>query len=296
MDDSTGVQKLRTKSVHCPHGYLQLPIWSESGYFEEASASKPLLHTWSLGVEEQFYLLLPLFALAVRRSSRILAAIAAISVASLLLTQWFAQIDPAGNFFLLPTRFWELGIGGLIAIPLLDRHWTRLPAEIASLLGVGAIVGSMVFVDRTFDYPGLATLAPVIGTALVIVFARNTAVGGLLALKPLVAIGLISYSAYLWHQPLLAFARIRLFGEVPETLAWSLIAATMVLAYLTWRYIERPFRDKEKYSRTQIFAGATVASTLLITFGLTADLMGGLPRRNSDRPFAGDINERMRNQ
>lgn len=264
-------------------------FWRQSGYFDTAGELKPLLHTWSLAVEEQYYMLFPLLlALAWRFGKQRLALLLAILGAiSLTLSQWGTTHRPAAAFYLLPTRSWELFLGGLLALYLSDsRRQTPTSgpvAQSASLLGLLCIGWSVVAFDRTTSFPGLNALAPTLGTALVILFATpSTITGTVLGSRPFVSIGLVSYSVYLWHQPLFAFARLRsLSGLSPLS---SLLAGGLAvgLAYLTWRWVESPFRDRSRTSRQTVFVLAGTGTLALCLLGMAGHFKGGFPSRFPD--------------
>lgn len=193
----------------------------ETGYFNTAAELKPLLHTWSLAVEEQFYLLFPLALMLLWKLPRtgLFVLLALVSVISLGIAEWGAHNQPAAAWFLLPTRAWELGIGALAAIHLrnkpLDPQASGGFNQLMSLAGISLIAWAIFFFDDNTPFPGVWGLLPVVGTALVILFATPATLGGrLLGTRALVGTGLISYSAYLWHQPLLAFARQRNIVEL----------------------------------------------------------------------------------
>jgi peptidoglycan/LPS O-acetylase OafA/YrhL len=258
-------------------------FWRESGYFSAAADLKPLLHTWSLAVEEQFYLFFPLILLLFRkfRDSSLLVLLITISLLSLGVSEYAAKYHPNANFYLLPTRSWELGVGAILAIS--SSLWSAkkgFTAEILSCIGLIMVFFSIFLFDETVLMPSSIGLIPVIGTALIIAYSNSgNIVGKLLGWKPMVGIGLISYSAYLWHQPLFAFSRIRSTEELTPSIYIMLSFFSLLLAYLTWRYVEAPFRSKKKYSRLQIFSGATVISTLFIGFGLFGHFTSGIPDR-----------------
>jgi len=248
-----------------------------------------LLHTWSLAVEEQYYLLFPLFLMVMWKFGKrwVFGSFVVVAIASLLLAQWGAYNTPTANFFLLLTRGWELAIGAVIAFYLFYRKPGRQPranhkavAEVLSLVGM-LMIGYAVFVfDEITPFPGFFALVPTVGTGLIILFATpNTVVGRLLSLKVLVGIGLISYSAYLWHQPLFAFARYRSITS-PDTLTLLTLATlSIVLAYLSWRYVEKPFRTKGLYTRKAMFNFAAVGSLLFASIGMAGHISDGWPSR-----------------
>lgn len=182
--------------------------------------------------------------------------VAALVLLSFAATQVFANLDPAANFYLLPSRFWELGVGALLALVGVEKlDLSKGSRELLSALGLLAIVASYLFVVESAFYPGWTTVPVVLGTALVLAFGRSdTVVGRLLSLKPLVAIGLISYSLYLWHQPVFAFARLRSIEDIPAEGYALLIALCFVLAYLSWRLVEQPFRKPGRFSRRAVLA------------------------------------------
>ena len=267
-------------------------FWHESGYWESASELKPLLHTWSLAVEEQFYLLFPAFLLLTRRLGRrwTLAAIVLLALISLGLSWWAAQRAPALGFYLLPTRTWELAIGvilgfclrqGARSTGLATTRWRRLAAEWLPAVGIAAIGFAVVDFDHRTPFPGLYALVPTLGAALVIAFATPVSrVGRLLSSPPMVTVGLISYSAYLWHFLMFALARHRALAEPEPIMLAGLGAASLVFAYLSWRYIETPFRDRAWLSRTQVFRFALAGSAVFVVIGLMGRATHGFAERH----------------
>jgi peptidoglycan/LPS O-acetylase OafA/YrhL len=256
-------------------------------YFGQAAELRPMLHTWSLSVEEQFYVLFPplllgLWWLGMRRLWPVLLALGGAS----LWAAHFAQgISPEFAFFSLPTRAFELIVGALLAT--LGLHGTaaqerRWLAEAGALAGVALLTLSVFWLDKGFVWPGPWTLLPVVGTMLVIAFATPaTLVGRLLCWRPVVLLGLISYSAYLWHQPVFALTRLSRIEAPGPSLMALLILLTLALAALTWRIVERPMRDRRRFSRGQIFAGAAVISAAIFAFGLASRINDGFPSRLS---------------
>ena len=260
-------------------------FWHESGYWEISNELKPLLHTWSLAVEEQYYVLYPLFLMQIWhfRKDWILGSFIVIAAISLATAQWGAYNKPIPTFYLLPTRGWELAIGAGIAYYFLYRKQTvrtllshKSIHEALGLLGLLMISYAVYVFDKGTPFPSLYALVPTVGTGLIILFSSSqTMVGRLLSIKSLVAVGLISYGAYLWHWPLLVFARHLSLTE-PSELTFAILALlTFPLAYLSWRYIEKPFRTKSIFSRKTIFTLSFIGSVLFITVGLAGHFSNG---------------------
>jgi len=260
-------------------------FWRESGYWEISNELKPLLHTWSLAVEEQYYVLYPLFLMQIWhfRKDWILGSFIVIAAISLATAQWGAYNKPIPTFYLLPTRGWELAIGAGIAYYFLYRKQTvrtllshKSVNEALGLLGLLMISYAVYVFDKGTPFPSLYALVPTVGTGLIILFSSSqTMVGRLLSIKPLVAVGLISYGAYLWHWPLLVFARHLSLTE-PSELTFAILALlSFPLAYLSWRYIEKPFRTKSIFSRKTIFTLSFIGSVLFITVGLAGHFSNG---------------------
>ena len=215
------------------------------GYFDLNADLRPLLHTWSLAVEEQYYLLFPLVLFCLRRFRKVkyLVGFTLLALASLAVAEWGWRNYPSQNFYFTPSRLWELLAGSICAAILYRR--TQMKSEILAALGLAMILFSTVVFDAALPFPSLYTLVPVVGTCLIILFAEGgTMTARVLSIKPFVGIGLISYSAYLWHQPIFAFARIRHAEEVPDWAMMGLAVLALVLAWVSWRFIEQPFRGK----------------------------------------------------
>lgn len=255
-------------------------FWREEGYFAASAELNPLLHTWSLAVEEQYYLLFPLFLLLTWRfgRNRLFWAIVIIAAISLLICEWGWRNEPHANFYLAPTRAWELLAGSICAFLAAGRAYRSNNA--LSTAGLSLIVFAILHFDSTTPFPSLYALAPVGGTSLILLFAGNgTWVARLLSMRGFVGIGLISYSTYLWHQPLFAFARIRAIAPPTEWMMLLLATASLGLAYLTWRFVEQPFRKRAGPpllpSRRSIFAASATFGALFVALGIYGHLSQG---------------------
>jgi len=263
-------------------------FWMQSDYFDTAAELKPLLHTWSLAVEEQYYVLFPLFLLLTwqLRKRWLIGMLAVAAIVSLLLAQWGSLHKPSATFYLLPTRGWELLVGVFIAF-----HQFRNPhpanaansiAQPASLIGLLLIAFSIFAFDKNTPFPSLYALVPTLGTALIILFAHpQTLAGKILGSKLPVAIGLLSYSAYLWHQPLLAFARLRSDGPPNNGLLLALIAGSLILAQFSLKYVEQPFRDRQRVGRRSVFGMGALVSALILVLGFWGVSTNGFDQRLS---------------
>lgn len=246
-------------------------FWWENNYFAADAELLPLLHTWSLAVEEQFYVIFPLIMILFWALGKrwLITIISLIALVSLGLTEWGWRHFPEANFYLIPTRAWELMVGALTAFYLYRKQQAQgVISHLGSFTGLVLIVSAIFFLDRSIPFPSLYALAPTMGTALIIIFTtRNTLVYKILSLKGFVGIGLISYSAYLWHQPLFAFARVRSIDEPSIWLISLLSILALALAYLTWRFVEQPFRDRHRFTRKQILTSGLISSLLFIAIG-----------------------------
>lgn len=275
-------------------------FYRETGYFQPSSENLPLLHTWSLGVEEQFYLVIPALlmlvaSLSLRRTLPLVAVLFMISLGMCIVTQ---PTKPDLAFYSIHTRAWELLAGSLCALWLLDRP--QRPSAVLAGTGLVLILGAVIAFDDSTAFPAPWALVPVGGTVLVILFA---APGGpitrLLAWKPFVGIGLISYSVYLWHQPLLAFTRLTAEHEPGQSLLLVAALASLPLGYLSWRFVEVPFRRGKLAARMgqgAFFGGVTAGSGILLLSALAFYVTDGIPERRtpSGQTWAElDITERL---
>lgn len=216
-------------------------------YFSADAEFMPLLHTWSLSVEEQFYVVFPIVLWIVLRRGRVFAAsvLAFLTILSLMLSVSVLPNRPDAAFYLSHLRAWELGIGALLAMVAQSWLISRPLREIVAAAGMLAIVISVALYDNHTPFPGIAALLPCVGTAALIHAGCSGAsfIGRVLSWRPLVFVGLISYSLYLWHWPVLAFLRLRL-GQIdlPPGVAATAVLTAAGLAVVSWKYVELPFR------------------------------------------------------
>ncbi|WP_394200632.1 acyltransferase family protein [Shewanella waksmanii] len=245
-------------------------FWAESDYFATAAELKPLLHTWSLAVEEQYYIFFPLLLMLTWRfgKTKLIAILAMLFFLSLALAHWAAFNKPSANFYLLPSRGWELLIGVFAAFYLLHAEPEKMPhkaQQTLSFIGLMMVIAAVVLFDHHTPFPSLYTLLPTVGTLLIILAAhKGTWVYGLLSQRLLVGIGLISYSAYLWHQPIFALVKYSHFSQPSLWLMTSLVLGCLILSYFSWRFIEMPFRDRGRFKRQFIFKSSFMGTMLFI--------------------------------
>lgn len=247
----------------------------EAGYFAVDAKLNPLLHTWSLAVEEQFYLFFPILLLVCYRYAKrfLVAILIAIALVTLLAASVLLKGHQVAVFFLSPFRAWELLAGVLLALNALPANKSRVVRELVAGSGLVAILAAAFFYDSKTAFPGLAALAPVLGTVAVIHAGSTdrTLVARFLQLRPVVYLGLISYSLYLWHWPLIVLTRFAI-GMAPLTpYAPALLVASLSLGSFSYHWIERPFRRPGGISIRRPFAMASATALALIavcSFGL----------------------------
>ncbi|MBX3479985.1 MAG: acyltransferase [Caulobacter sp.] len=281
-------------------------FWLGTDYFGLAAHQLPLLHTWSLGVEEQFYMVMPLAMALLWRGAgrasaqavsgqpvgvpvRVKATLALVAAASFAWACWGALYQPTASFYLLHTRAWELALGALLAVGAVPAPRGRILREVLAAGGLLAIAAAVVLYDAETPFPGFAALAPCLGAAAILHAGSRrddapTWTARLLSTPPVVFFGLISYSLYLWHWPVIVLQRASFFlgeGLDPKLEKLLLVAVSVALAWLSWRFVERPFRNRSWLSRRAVFAlGAAGAATLtmLAAVLIVAD---GFPARMS---------------
>jgi peptidoglycan/LPS O-acetylase OafA/YrhL len=254
------------KHIAAGAGFLSnVILWKEAGYFDPAGALKPLLHLWSLGIEEQFYLLWPplLYFVWTRRINPLMV-IVAITIGSFALNAYWIREHEVRTFYLPVTRLWELSLGSILAyvqIPggsvgayLSERFCANLAnfngpwfRNIQAALGVSLLVAAIVGLSKYQQFPGWWAALPTLGSFLLIAAGSHTWINRILLGNPLmVFVGLISYPLYLWHWPLLSFQRIIAAGDIPRVDLIATLALAFILAWLTYRFIERPIRSSRK--------------------------------------------------
>jgi peptidoglycan/LPS O-acetylase OafA/YrhL len=251
-------------------------------YFAAAAETRPLLHTWSLAVEEQFYIFFPLILLLVRRhfGRRERLIMVVLALLSLGASIWLVRTDQAGAFYLLHARAWELLLGGLLALGVFPPIRSRLLAGVLGLVGLALIGGSVLLYRENMPFPGLAALAPCIGAALLIHTGKDASLltAQALSLAPARFIGLISYSLYLWHWPVAVISRYVAFwyGWDPDLKLHKLavLALSFAAAVLSWYFVERPFRQRPyRLGSTAILsASAATMAFLVIAAGVVYPL------------------------
>jgi len=270
-------------------------FWKDGDYYAAGAETKPLLHTWSLAVEEQFYLLFPLLLtfLIRRQPSKWKGIIIGIAVGSFIIgvAGAYSSHNYRAAFYLLPSRAWELLTGALLAIYCGRSPTRKWASEASGFLGLGLIFVAMLCYDGTTRFPGLAALVPCLGAALVILSsgARLSLVGRLLSFPPFVFIGLVSYPLYLWHWPVLSLAKAKYFStyEFDAATRVGLLLLSLVLAVLSWKLVETPFRRRRWLGeQRQIFTFAGISTALLLLTAFAVCSFKGFPSRFSAQVLA----------
>lgn len=225
-------------------------FWRVTSYFNPDSVSEPLLHTWTLSVEEQFYLVLPIALYVVWRvlGGRFVAALVALTLGSFVVCLWGAQRFETATFYLLPFRAWEFGAGALLAALGSTMIGGRVIQELASAAGMVLVTAGFVLISGTTTFPGWWTLLPVVGACLLIVAGPGTFTGQVMASGPMVFIGKISYSLYLWHWPVIVFYKLRYGGVLDLADTAIVLGLSFALAVFSTRFIENPFRTASAHA------------------------------------------------
>jgi peptidoglycan/LPS O-acetylase OafA/YrhL len=262
--------------------FSNLLFWLKDGYFADQASHLPLLMTWSLAVEEQFYLLFPLFMLSLKKKSAKfqIVALGTVTALSMVFCAWATHSYPTAAFYLLPARAWELGAGVLIAITESPSTKRQLPSITRHTLGVFAlalVVISIGFLRPESRFPWWTAAIPV-AAACMFLCSRGGILNRCLSAPPFVFIGLVSYSWYLWHWPMLSFARIASPAPISPRVALFLALLSFAVAVCSWRFIEQPFRRSSTPAPKLLLRYAF----LLFVFGapgIAYWVTGGLPDR-----------------
>ena len=284
----TELTDLAKSEVAAIFSFSNIFFWINTGYFDGPAISKPMLHTWSLGVEEQFYLLFPMLTLAMCRVRRVgrTTWLVALLVLSLATSVFLVATDPSSAFYLPQSRVWEFVVGAMLSSgavrPPVSRPWR----ETLAAAGLGAILLAALVFNGATPFPGLAALLPCLGTAAVIAagVAGPTAAGRLLSLPPMAVLGTISYSLYLYHWPFIVFQRMDGIVNVSQSVVFNralLFGLIMLVSFLSWRYVETPFRTLRVRSRITATSLAMTPMVVIGAIGLFVVLSGGWPSRFS---------------
>jgi peptidoglycan/LPS O-acetylase OafA/YrhL len=267
--------------------------WRTINYFTTEAELKPLLHMWSLAVEEQFYLVYPFLLVFMGRSSRrtLFFVLSSLAVVSFVLAESILPIRASAVYYLLPFRAWELLLGGIVS--LLPRHRFTRWSEVEVTVGSALVLGPAFLYNAKTPFPGLHALPPCVGAAMIIHGGSwgTTLVGRLLGSRPMVAVGLLSYSIYLWHWPLLALARNLLGIRLPWPVAAGLVGFSVALAAASWRCVEEPIRRGASFD-SRWFSAKLFMATSASVLGLAGGILAGhgVPGRFTPRTlgfFAG---------
>lgn len=274
--DAFGRSLLATILFLSNHHFL-----GELSYFDTEAELKPLLHTWSLAVEEQYYIIFPImllaFAKVANRRSELLIFI--LALISFFCAEIASRSAPDFAFMSLATRFWELAIGSLIAIRLAGTS-IQQHSNLGSTMGLLLIFASVILLDSETRFPGLYAIPATLGTAMVIIYTSPSCwIYPIISNRIAVFIGLISYSAYLWHQPIFAYARYESVFGVQSHTYWILIAASFALATATWRFVETPFRNRAIVSSRALVITLLTLALALMGFGHFARASEGFQKR-----------------
>ena len=270
------------KSALMALGFVSnLWFFANTGYFAGGAETMPLLHCWSLAVEEQFYIGFPLLLWGIARYAprcRV-GAIAGVAVVSLGWAVLKAADTDGFAFYMLPPRAWELFAGALLAVGAVPELRGQARREAAALSGLGLILYAVFTYSSATVFPGLSAIPPVLGSALLLHAAPGTRVGALLSSKLPVAIGLISYSLYLWHWPLIVFAEYARDEKLSGLWQVGVIAASLLAAWASWRWIERPFRSTQRFGQKRIFVWSGLGMAALSAAALALIPLGGWASR-----------------
>jgi len=258
-------------------------FYRQSGYFDTSAEDKVFLHTWSLSVEEQFYIVLPLLLLVfARRQTVVPIALAGVFAASLIANIIVTPDNQTATFYLFQYRAWELLAGVLLAIYGRKSAMRSPYFAWVSWLGLCLVLASIMFITPARGFPGYQAIFPVAGAVMILLNGKHDNLVNRLLSSPVpVAIGLISYSLYLWHWPVLVLSRYYRDGYSGPLESSMWIGVSVGLAWLSWRYVERPFRRSAVLPTRVVFSGAAVVSVTLVAMGAGVFFTHGVPARFS---------------
>lgn len=259
-------------------------FFKEINYFNPEAKFNPLLHTWSLAVEEQFYIIVPvLFAMIYKFFPKYMKPIFVASViTSFLLSVFLVFISQKTAFYLIPTRYWEMGVGSIIALYGLHQRFSVGASNFVSIVGVGLVLASLLLLNDTIPFPGLSAILPTFGAACIIIAGANCFVGKFLGRPTPVFVGKISYSLYLWHWPIIVFYRLFYAPEITFVPGVIIAAISFVLAYLSYRYVETPLRGLPQ--GVSDFRVLAVAATCLVAMGTMGLILQRLSNQITSYP------------
>ena len=264
----------------------------DAGYFDTGSQLKPMLHLWSLGVEEQFYLVFPILALmALKLRRNFLPIMVILALVSFGFNMLWMDSHPIGNFYSPITRFWEILAGVILFLTTRKSGESRIEGkkhrilaaitspELRSVLGLVVLTAAVILVRDSQPYPGIQALLPVLAAILLISAGDKSFLNSkILSARPLVWLGLISFPLYLWHWPILSFSRIILGQDPPQWAKLSLIGVSIALSWVTYKWVEKPIRHLRISSR--LVTAVTSASAVVLTMGLLMAIQQGFPDRS----------------
>lgn len=255
-------------------------FWKNSGYFARPAEMNPLLHVWSLSVEEQFYIFFPAFLLVCQRFAprRVVGLLAVVAISSFVASVLLIARFPDAVFYLPVFRAWELFAGALLALGLVPPINSQALRELVAVIALAMILWAVYHFTKNTTFPGMSALLPVLGTAALIHVGGSggTRLNNLLANRQLVLLGLISYSLYLWHWPLIVLSKYYLIRPLEAADKLLIIAASVALAVLTWRFVEQPFRGRHGiWKRQRLFWASAGALAMLCALGAVGIASGG---------------------
>ena len=259
-------------------------FWTEVGYFQTSSALKPLLHTWSLGVEEQYYIIFPVILMLVFKwvPKKVFWVLCGIGIISFALSVWGVTNKPIATFYLLPTRLWELLLGSLLAVANPQPFKSLGLNKGAQWIGMVLMVGPIFIYTDTTIFPGASALLPCIGTALLIwtTVDRPSIITAILSWRPITFVGNASYSFYLWHWPILVLAEYYTFDDLTTNERLLLLVLAFAVSVFSWRVVERPFRENHiLFPKNRMLKISALNIIVFVAIGGMITGMRGVPSR-----------------